>query len=56
MHKFRAKAIAHAVSRSSGNVATAEGVSKDDDLVGKAHSAIKYTLAKAGVYKKLHRI
>lgn len=56
MHKFRAKAIAHAVSRSSGNVATAESVAKDDDLAAKGHIAIKYTLAKAGVYKKLHRI
>lgn len=56
MHKFRAKAIAHAISRSSGNVATAESIFKDDDLLGKEHIAIKYTLAKAGVHKKLHRI
>ena len=56
MHKFRAKAIAHAVSRSSGNVAIAESVAKDDDLADKEHIAIKYTLAKAGVHRKLHRI
>lgn len=55
MHKFRAKAIALAISRSSGNVTPPDSIFKDDDLPGKEHIAIKYTPAKAGAYKKLHR-
>lgn len=56
MHKFRAHGITHAISRSSGNDASAESSFKEDGLAGKKHIAIKYTLAKTGVYKKLHHI
>lgn len=56
MHRFRAKAIALAISRSAGSLTSPESILKDDELIGKKHVAINYTLAKTGFHKKLHRI